>query len=287
MGRLLGCFFLVLLVAAADAQESQLQVPQHVTAGTSISIPTSGRGSAIFYLVGPTAAVKRRVELGSPIQVSPEVVRAAGRYVAILRGGGADASGSFFVQAANPAKLSFLAHPSRVPVAQSDGILGVAFVFDAYENLVFRPENVNFRLAVENENSERTVTTREGVAWVLMPSTKKAGNASFTAAIGDVAEKRVIQEVASDPCNLRMKAERSGKGIVAETEPVRDCSGNPVPDGTVVTFTATDSSGKSTVDAPIKKGIARAELAASKGPATVSVASGVVMGNEVQVGGGE
>jgi hypothetical protein len=56
-----------------------------------------------------------------------------------------------------------------------------------------------------------------------------------------------------------------------------------VPDGTIVTFTATVDGEKSTVDAPIKQDVARAEIAAS-GPATISAASGVVMGNELRMG---
>jgi hypothetical protein len=94
----------------------------------------------------------------------------------------------------------------------------------------------------------------------------------------------MIQQVASDACNLRIKAARTSKGVLVETDPVRDCSGNAVPDGTIVSFTAMDSKGKTTVDAPIKKGVARTELPLS-GSARISVASGVVIGNEITVGG--
>jgi hypothetical protein len=92
-----------------------------------------------------------------------------------------------------------------------------------------------------------------------------------------------VQQVASDPCNLRIKGQRTAAGILVETEPVHDCAGNSVSDGTIVTFTATDASGKSTVDAPIKQGVARAQMTASAA-AVISVASGVVMGNELRVG---
>ena len=71
-----------------------------------------------------------------------------------------------------------------------------------------------------------------------------------------------------------------------ETDPIRDCSGNPVPDGTIVTFTAVSPKGKSSVDARIKKGVAKAELPNLQ-DATISVASGVVMGNDIHVGGGQ
>ncbi len=71
-----------------------------------------------------------------------------------------------------------------------------------------------------------------------------------------------------------------------QTDPIRDCAGNPVPDGTIVTFTSTDANGKSAVDARIKRGIAQANLPASNG-ATISVAAGVVVGNEIHWGGGQ
>jgi len=84
-------------------------------------------------------------------------------------------------------------------------------------------------------------------------SGKVAGPIQLIASVGDLNVRRVVRQVASDPCNLRIKAQRTAKGIVVETEPVRDCSGNAVPDGTIVTFTKTDGAGKSTVDAPINK----------------------------------
>ena len=51
-----------------------------------------------------------------------------------------------------------------------------------------------------------------------------------------------------------------------------------------MTFSASGAGGKSSVDAPIKQGIARAQIEAP-GPQVISVASGVVMGNELRVGG--
>jgi hypothetical protein len=105
----------------------------------------------------------------------------------------------------------------------------------------------------------------------------------ITASINDVSTRRVVQQVASDPCRLQIKGQRNAKGFVVETEPVRDCTGNPVPDGTVVTFTARGAQGTDTVDAPIKKGIARAQMVGS-GPVSISAASGVVMGNELHLG---
>jgi hypothetical protein len=107
------------------------------------------------------------------------------------------------------------------------------------------------------------------------------------ATVDDTSVRRVIQQVAADPCerSLRMHvAGRSRDRMIIETDPIRDCSGNPVPDGTIVTFIQTDKTGRSTVDARIKKGTARAELPASDS-ATITVAAGVVLGNELHVGG--
>ncbi len=53
-----------------------------------------------------------------------------------------------------------------------------------------------------------------------------------------------------------------------------------------MTFTSVDGSGRSTVDARIKRGIAQAELPAAR-QATISVAAGVVIGNEIRWGGGQ
>jgi hypothetical protein len=102
---------------------------------------------------------------------------------------------------------------------------------------------------------------------------------------GSASVRRVVQEVASDPCNIRMNARPTKQGILVSTDPIHDCAGNPVPDGTIVTFTSTDAKGRSTVDARIKQGTAQAILPASN-DATISVASGVVVGNEIHWRGG-
>jgi hypothetical protein len=165
-------------------------------------------------------------------------------------------------------------------------ISGTAFLFDKYQNLVLQPTPVKFELDEDGQATTRTETSKGGVAYTKLDSARKAGPAQFVATSGSGSVRRVVQQVASDPCNIRMSAQPDKNKILVRTDPIRDCSGNPVPDGTIVTFTATDSQGKSTVDARIKRGIAEAELPASSG-ATISVASGVVVGNEIQWRGGQ
>lgn len=279
--------FLALTIAGAlpyRAVAAELTVPKQVKAGTEFSIPTSGGGEATFYLLGPGRASKRQVQLGSAIAIPEDEVRIAGHYVATLCGAGCD-SADFYVTAGEPADVSFLVHPSRVPVARNEAISAVAFVFDKFHNLVVQPTKVSFGIAEQGAGTTtRPVNTSNGVAWMRMPSTKKGGPVKVLAAMGQATEIRVVQQVPSDACNLRIKAARSGRFISVETDPVRDCSGNPVPDGTVVSFTKVDASGKTTVDAPIKRGVAKAQMPAS-GSATISVASGVAIGNELRIGG--
>lgn len=273
----------LLCLATVGARASDLQVPAHVSAGTAFTIPASGSGDATLYLIGPSSIVKRTVKLGMEIKVAGDEVRSAGRYLAIACNGDGCSSSSFYVAAADPAKVSFLLHPSRVPVTAVNAINATAFVFDKYHNPVLRPVTVDFHVVPKTGPAfTKSVKSNQGVAWMQMSPTPKEGPVKVTAEVGGADEPRIIQQVASDACNLRIRARRTVKGVEVETDPVKDCRGNAVPDGTVVSFTAVDGNGKTTVDAPIKKGVARAELPLT-GNATISVASGVVIGNEVKL----
>lgn len=284
MRRLLWIAALIAVCWFADdvARAADLQVPPTVVAGNSLSVPTSGSGSATMYLIGPSYSAKREVKLGQSIELKPEELRSAGRYTVVLSSGG---SASFFVTPAKPTDIAFLARPSRVPVAKPGVITGVAFVFDEYKNLVVAPTPVKFDLTVQGTTETRTDTSKYGIAWTKMDSAKKEGAAQFVASTGDASVNRVVEQTASEPCSLRMKvAEKNERGFVVETDPIKDCSGNAVPDGTIVTFSLVDSKGRTTVDSRIKKGFARAELPPTNG-GVVSVAAGVVTGNELRVGG--
>lgn len=277
--------YCVLLLALALAAYGELHPPAQVTAGNGFSISSTGQGDATFYLIGPSHVAKRQVKLGQDIAVDSTEVKKAGRYLAIACGSGGCSRSAFYVMAAEPDKISFLLHPSRVPVKANDAINATAFVFDEFHNLVLAPVMVNFKVIPKTGPSfTRPVKATRGVAWMRMASTPKEGPVKVIAEVAKASEPRIIQQVASDACNLRIKATRTAKGVLVETDPVRDCSGNAVPDGTIVSFTEIDGQGKTTVDAPIKKGIARTELPVS-GSARISVASGVVMGNEISLGG--
>ena len=269
--------------AADCARAAEIHLPQNAVAGQPLSIGTSGSGT--LYLVGPGQVIKKEFKSGS-VEIKGEELRSAGRWIAVIRGD-SNQSQVFWVKPGKPGKLNFLARPSRVPVARPNVISGVTFVFDQYQNLILDPTPVNFNLSVGGAGSTKTVTSREGVAWINSASAPKAGAAQFVASVGDTSVARVVQQVAADPCERSFRMHVAGHAenrTIVETDPIRDCSGNPVPDGTIVTFIQTDKTGKSTVDARIKKGTARAELPASDN-ATITVAAGVVLGNELHVGG--
>ncbi|HEY1576128.1 MAG TPA: hypothetical protein VGF82_03540 [Terracidiphilus sp.] len=273
------------LATMPHAHAQSMNLPRQVEAGSAFSIQTAGSGKAVLYIVGFGQVLRQEVDLGQTTSFAPGILHNAGQYMAVLVSGSSTDNGTFFVTPANQvSNLSFLAKPSRLPVSLHDGISGAVYVFDAYQNLVHTPTQVSFQLSGASGVAQtRTVMTRNGSAWTQMDSAAKEGAAQFTAHVGDISSTRIIQQVPGDPCGLKMSAEPSGREIKLTTEPLRDCSGNAVPDGTVVTFTESYDGRQTTVDVPLKRGIAQAELPAYNG-AKISAATGVVLGNEIRWG---
>jgi hypothetical protein len=276
---------LVLIAVPAIGQSISLRPPSAIAAGSPVSIATSGAGTATFYLLGPSHVVKRTVQLGQGVSIPGSDVSSSGLYRAIACDSSGCASAAFQVLPASPARFSFLVHPSRVPVNTANAINATVLVFDRFENTVLAPSSVAFRFSPgAGDPFNRHVPTELGIAWLQMESTSKQGPLRVVASVGENAETRVIQQVASEACGLRMQATSGPRNVRLQTEPVRDCGGNPLPDGTVVSFTKIDRAGRSTVDTPIKKGVASAQFSVS-GPARISVACGVVLGNELSLRG--
>jgi len=290
MSRTALIFATILLAAAlrASAQDATLDVPKSVVAGTAFSIPTEGSGQATLYIAGPDQVLKRDVQLGQPIAIAAGDLYNAGHYVAVLSSGSASNTAQFDVlPVTQPASISFLARPSRLPVDLQNGITGAVYVFDSYSNLITSPVPVNFQLSVASAPTQtRTVTTNQGAAWTGMNSASKEGNAKFTAMAGGVSATRVINQVPGEPCGLKMSAHKAGDKLNLITDPLKDCTGNAVSDGTIVTFTETWDGGQTTVDVPLKRDVAQAEVPAHMG-AHLSVATGTVMGNEIRWEGQE
>lgn len=278
---------IALVTASAWAQSGGMTLPQSVTAGAAFTIPTSGSGDAVLYIAGPGQALRQNVHLGTPASFGAGVLYNAGAYVVVLASGSSLQTGQLNVTpAAKVETLGFIAKPSRLPVGLHDGISGTVYVFDPYHNLVMKPTPVT--LQISNAGAvvqSRTVNTRNGLAWSQMDSAAKEGAVRFIATVDGVSSTRVIDQVPGDPCSIRITAEQDGSKVKVQTAPVRDCAGNAIPDGTIVTFTESVGNEQSTVDVPLKQGIAKVDMPNYKG-SRISVASGVVAGNEIIWGGG-
>jgi hypothetical protein len=276
-----------LIVAATHPAHAQdtLSLPKSIEAGSAFSIQNAGSGEATLYIVGPGQVVKRTVQLGSATYFPAGSVYNAGHYVVILAQTSGTMTGSFDVTPVSaPASLSFLAKPSRLPVSLHGGITGAAYVFDVYHNLIATPIPVSFELSSPTGAVQKQVaSTRDGAAWTQMDSTSQQGSSKFVASVGDISSTSIIRQVPGDPCDLKITAQPSGQLLDLQTAPVRDCSGNAVPDGTIVTFTETYPGGQSTVDVPLKRDIAEVKMPTHDG-ATFTVASGVILGNQIRWG---
>jgi hypothetical protein len=273
----------VVLMQLALAEEGGMRLPKAVEAGDSFSIQSTGSGKATLYIIGPEQVLKRDMQRGETTLFPTGSLYNAGHYLAVLVGDSSTETGSFeVVPSSKPANLSFLARPSRLQVGLHDGITGAVYVFDAYHNLIVAPMPVSFELSNPSGTVQKSiVVTRNGAAWTEMDSSAQQGIARFVARIGGVSSTRIIRQVPGDPCGVKMSALQAGKQVQLATEPVRDCNGNAAPDGTIVTFTATYKGAQSTVDVPLKQGFAEVKMAVHRG-ATYSVASGVVLGNQIR-----
>lgn len=272
-------------VAPMAAQSASMTLAPPVVAGSAFAIPTSGSGRADLFIVGPGQVLRREVELGQTVSVAAGTLNNAGIYSVILTGSTPESGLLVVTPAPAPKSVAFLAEPSRLPVGLPVAVSGVVYIFDAHRNLIVAPVPVSFTLSGSSGPPvTRATTAHDGVAWVEMDSASHAGKAEFVARAGDASNKRVIQEVPGDPCNLSVTATPKGNMLEVATAPVRDCSGNPVSDGTIVTFTESYNGMQTTADVPLKKDVASIAMPAHPG-ANISVASGVVAGNQIHWSG--
>jgi hypothetical protein len=275
-----GLLLVGLALQACAGLAQSLQLPHTVIAGSAFSVRTGGSGKAALYIVGPAQTLRRDVQPGEPVSFAAGELYGAGHYLAVIVEGASTESDEFDVLPANiVGSLGFLAKPSRLPVNIHNGISGAVYVFDSFHNLITTPMPVTLQLA--GPSVARTVTTRYGLAWATMDSAAKESAARFTARAGNVSSTRIINQVPGEPCSISISAKPSGSRLEVQTAPVRDCSGNTIPDGTIVTFTESQGNSQSTVDVPLKQGIASVAMPAVRG-AKISAASGVVAGNEIR-----
>lgn len=281
--ELLLCGLVIAMPNLGLAAGGKMSVPKTIEAGCAFSIQTPGSGNAALFIIGTGQVLKRDVQLGQTVFFTSGSLYSAGHYLVVLQGDSFTETESLeVVPASKPASVSFLAKPSRLPVGIHAGITGAVYVFDSYHNLISSPMPLSFELSSPTGAVQKQATvTRYGAAWTEMDSTAQQGLDKFVVRVGEITSTRVVGQVPGDPCGLKMNAEQLGRQIHLVTDAVRDCNGNAVPDGTIVTFTEAFSGSQSTIDEPLKHGIAQVTIPAHTG-AILSVASGVVMGNQIR-----
>ena len=200
------------------------------------------RRAQLCICVGPGTAIKRKVQLGQDVQLSADELEkcrplydlaGSARQRDILRHRGAGQldrfSGAAFARACGYAQR-YQRHSICVRQVSEPGL---------------QPQPVKFELNVNGQTSaapRRRKAASRTPSWIRR---RKEGPAQFVASSGTVSIRRVVQEVASDPCNIRMRARSATRTASwCRPIPIRDCAGNPVPDGTIVTFTSTGSTGQ-------------------------------------------
>jgi hypothetical protein len=282
---LLLAFMSIATLSRASAQDAGLTLPPTILAGDALQVSSSGSGNGSLYIIGFGKVLKKSIQLGTIVNLPAGTLVHSGHYVVILSStSGTNSATLDVLPSERPVKVSFQAEPSRLPVDQHNGVTGTVYIFDKFGNLIVKPAPVTFQLSTPSGPAQTdAVVAENGAAWTRMNSTAHQGDDSFIAHVEDITAKRVVQQVAGDPCQLSMSAQPSGRNLLLQTAPVRDCSGNPVPDGTIVTFSEVSHGTLSTADVPLKNGIAKAELPARSG-SVLSVASGVVLGNQIRWG---
>src|ERR1700741_5067358 len=82
------------------ASGAEVHVPQQVTAGSTVTISTSGSGEGTLIVAGPGSVWKAKVTLGGEVTVNGSQTEYAGRYVVALEAKDGNAAAEFFVVAA-------------------------------------------------------------------------------------------------------------------------------------------------------------------------------------------
>jgi adhesin/invasin len=174
-----------------------------------------------------------------------------------------------------PANLSLIAAPSTLPVGSLSAL--TATVTDQFGNPVVNGTAVSFTTNLGSASPVTRVTTN-GVATATLSSTLP-GTAVVTATVGSLSATRPVTFTPGPPTNLSLAAAPSTLqvgNLSALTATVTDQFGNPVVDGTVVSFT-TKLGSASPVTRVTTNGVATATLSSTvAGLATVTATVGSI-----------
>jgi hypothetical protein len=242
--------------------------------GLAVTLAAQGSYGLRVYMSAFEAGVARFTLPG-------EDLRQSGVVALIARAGAARGQGSLEIRPGAPADpITPLVGPRSIAADGEHQTMAVAVPFDDYGNPVADGTPVEFRALHPGERLERrSVPTAHLVAWRWIASGTRAGRATVTVAAGQAhGPDATFEEVPDWPVAFGLSASPAdvpadGRQFVTlRTEGIRDRFGNPMLDGTLVTFVAeVPGSEPRQIPAYTIDGQAEAQLQAPEAPGSVTV----------------
>ncbi|NOZ56487.1 MAG: hypothetical protein GXO73_06830 [Calditrichaeota bacterium] len=270
-----------------------------VANGTSESVVTAVVKETTSYVAVPDLTVVFATDLGTiPARVKTD---ASGTAAVKLRAGTQTGWATVVGTVGNAlrdtvriylgeSKPTYLTLQARPAVLQADGTSTseiTATVSDSSRNPVPDGTTVRFELLEGKGRLDSYQQTTGGVATTKLVSDTKPGLAVVRASVGALSDTVTIRYVAGGPASISVVADSSslpadGVTVTRVRAYVYDAAGNPVADGTVVTFEA--DLGHITERAQTQNGVAQAQFSGSQtGVATIVAKAGGVSGETTVV----
>jgi adhesin/invasin len=175
---------------------------------------------------------------------------------------------------ATPARLTVTAEPTQISADGTSTSTITAAVSDVQNNPVPDGTQVTFSTSLGTINPA-TAKTTSGSATAALRSSTRAGTATVTVKAGTLTRRVKVEFQSTKPARLVVKADpeeipADGHSTSTITATVSDAQNNPVPDGTVVTFT-TSLGMVSPGSVETQGGTATATLQSGEDPGTATV----------------
>ena len=269
----------LLAIRAPDAilaGEPALVAVEHAGAPDGLAVTLAAQGSygIRIYQTAFASGVAR-------FTLPSEDNRQSGLVELIARAGSARGEGHLEIRAGAPADpITPLVGPRSIAADGAHQTMMVAVPFDTYGNPVADATPVEFLAQHPGERLERrTVPTAHLVAWQWLTSGTRAGRTTVTVSSGQAhGPDATFEEVPSWPVAFYLSASPSdvpadGRQLVTlRTDVILDRFGNPMLDGTLVTFVAeVPGSEPRQIPAYTIDGKAEAQFQAPSAPGIVTV----------------
>lgn len=255
------------------------------TLGVQVSAPAAADGQPVTLLLidsyGPHLHRSALAGRAVSFVLSGEQTQYAGAVTLVAQAGDAQARAPLTILPGPPADpVTPLVGPRSVPVGGTHWTMLAAVPFDSYGNPVADGTQLAFRILHPDERLEtKRAAVQNLVAWSSVYSSNVAGRSRVSVVAGDAHGPDVtFLEVPGWPTGVDISASprdvpADGHQLVTlRTGVIRDTYGNPMEDGTLVTFVVRTPAGDLRfIPAYTIAGAAQAELQAPAEPGTIQV----------------